>query len=110
MPRFSFYLDVYFIWDVCVFFISNFLQSSSAKDYLTKSCLFFFLIIIFDDSECKKNLAEFSETDGELPGKDACPLCSRPRKVSLERGFRLDLIFVQWLHLNIQLLSWQSLP
>lgn len=88
-------------------FSPKFLQSSSAKDYLTKTCLFFFFFL----SHCwiQKILAEFSEAGGKLPGKDACTL-HMTWKVSPERGYSLDWVFVQWLHLNIQLLSWQILP
>lgn len=43
-------------------------------------------------------------------GKGACCLHISPWKASPKKGYPVDWIFSQWLCLNIQLLSWHSLP
>lgn len=101
------FIWMYISFGTCIFFLSKIFAEFISKRLFNKNLSFFFFFL----SHCwiQKILAEFSEAGGKLPGKDACTL-HMTWKVSPERGYSLDWVFVQWLHLNIQLLSWQILP
>lgn len=109
------------------FFLSpNFLQESSGIDYLSihKVAVFplslsrFYFLVNWPPAEealldwCwKQRFCLISEWLMEnCQGKGACCLHISPWKASPKRGYPVDWIFSQWLCLNIQLLSWHSLP
>lgn len=109
-----------------IFSISpSFLWSSAGNYYLPikkiASSPFFFLFLLANWPPIKEALLErcwtqniylrFSEwLRKNCQGKGVCRLHIRHQNVSPKRGHLADWIFGQWLHLNIQLLWWQSLP